>query len=94
MLMNKKKQNEQDRAWYQAMIMLLVLGILLFAGGVVLVWKLGVWDIESFYGVKKAENLRVYYDVLEYSILFYSPCIVGMWLIVLAVKSLRQYWKK
>ena len=50
------------------MIMLLVLGLLLTAGGLFFAWKIGVFDHNEFWGLDTPERFHKYYrETVEYS---------------------------
>ena len=80
----------------EGMIVLLILGVILFAGGFYFAYKIGVFDLDSFWGLdpKKARYWSKRQQVSEYSLFFHAPWMAGLWMIGAAVKSFFKNFRK
>ena len=77
------------------MIMLLVLGLLLTAGGLFFAWKIGVFDHNEFWGLDTPERFHKYYrETVEYSTFFHAPWIIGSAMVCAAIRNLYKLRKK
>ena len=84
-------QKERD-----GMIFLLIAGLILVAGGLFFAIKIGAFDLEYFWGLKREmPNYRqMRRTVAEYSIFFHAPWLIGVWMIITAAKSLFKNRRK
>ena len=76
---NEPTAEEKER---KGMVFLLIIGIILFAGGFFFAWKIGAFDFEAFFGVdtekltlSKRRQLR---DIVW---IFHAPWLAGKWMI-------------
>ena len=76
----------------RGMIVLLILGIILFAGGMFFAIKIGAFDFNDFWGLdpEKANYRRMREELSEYSLLFHAPWMAGSWMMSSAINSLLR----
>ena len=86
---NEPTAEEKER---QGMRYLLIIGIILFAGGFFFAWKIGAFDINGFFGKLPAHSrTRTEVDIL---LLIHCPWIAGAWMIKAAIRYLGIKRKK
>lgn len=72
----------------RGMIVLLILGIILFAGGMYFAIKIGAFDLDGFWGLdpEKANYRRMRAELSEYSLFFHAPWMAGSWMMSSAIR--------
>lgn len=71
------------------MMVVLIIGLVLFIGGIIFAWKIGAFDINSFFGKLPAHSrTRTEVDIL---LLIHCPWLLGAWMIKSAI---RYFWIK
>ena len=70
------------------MIALLIFGIILFAGGLFFALKIGVFDIDYFFGIDKNSSHNMHKQALDYAKFFHAPWITGAVMITVATTHL------
>lgn len=66
------------------MIVVLVIGLVLFIGGLIFAWKIGAFDIYGFSGkLPSHARTRTEVDIL---LLIHCPWLIGAWMIKSAIK--------
>ena len=84
---NEKSAAQKER---EGMIVLLILGAILFAGGLYFAYKIGVFDLNSFWELDREKTINYHSTrdkVIEYSLFFHAPWMTGAWMIRTAIKS-------
>ena len=81
----------------EGMIVLFILGVILFAGGVYFAYRIGVFDLDRFWGLDRKKTTgyhSIRQNVMEYSCFFHAPWMAGLCMIGAAVKSFLKNFRK
>ena len=72
------------------MTALLIMGLILTAGGLFFAFKIGAFDLEYFWGMDYNELRYRHKDVLEFSMIFHAPWLIG---VLMSGAAIKYFWK-
>ena len=82
---NSPSPEQKER---NGMIALLIFGLILFAGGLFFALKIGVFDINCFYGFDANTSPGMKMRAQEYSSFFHAPWVTGAVMTIAAISHL------
>ena len=82
-----------DQKEEMALKLVIFFGLILFAGGLLFLWKIGFFDFDNFWGIDRSKMdywryRRTRSNTLDASLLLCSPAIAGAGLIFMALTRL------
>ena len=72
---------------YGGMMVVLGIGLILFAGGLFFAWKIGAFDINGFFGKNRSYSPRTEAEIL---CLLHAPWVAGAWMSCAAINYFRK----
>lgn len=96
---DKWKWTEPDSRAQEAkerggMTFLLILGAILTIGGIFFVWKIGAFDLEYFWGLDHHELRYRHKNLVEFTMFFHAPYIIGIAMMGAALRYFRNHRKR
>ena len=76
------------------MTVLLILGAILTVGGMFFVWKIGAFDLEYFWGIDHHELRYKHKNIVEFTMFFHAPYVIGIAMMGAAIRYFWNYRKK
>ena len=80
-----------DKIERGGMMAVLIIGLILSAGGLIFAWMIGAFDIKGFFGKNHGYSPRVEADIL---CLLHAPWVTGAWMSCAAINHFRKKKKR